>query len=266
MIRYVKGDIFSSPAQVITNTVNLEGFMGKGIALEFKKRYPQMFNAYKNKCESGDLKIGNLMLYRDIVLKNYQYLEKGLQKFVDNWDKMGIDSIAFPALGCGNGGLLWKDVRNLMEKYLKNLPIDILIYTDSYFDNRSAKENISEIEKMLSGEAGLEGYELFRHRCISYIKKNGEVVVDDEKKWSLSADGELLLDSALVDENELIHMWNYIRNVKVISKDDAERKDSDILYPLLGLMREIDYSNRIYVSNNGEDYTKDPNAYMFNAA
>lgn len=51
MITYVKGDLFSSPAKILVNTVNVVGVMGKGIALEFKKRYPEMFQAYKGLCD-----------------------------------------------------------------------------------------------------------------------------------------------------------------------------------------------------------------------
>lgn len=62
MIRYIEGDIFKSPAQVLVNTVNTVGVMGKGIALEFKKRYPDMFQAYRDICDKRKLKTGSLML------------------------------------------------------------------------------------------------------------------------------------------------------------------------------------------------------------
>ncbi|WP_049945783.1 macro domain-containing protein [Butyrivibrio sp. LC3010] len=280
MIKYIKGDIFASPAQVITNTVNLEGVMGKGIALEFKKRYPKMFEAYKRKCDSGEFKMGNLFLFRDlnktILLfptkdkwrnkSQLEYIEMGLQKFADKWDVLGISSIAFPALGCGNGGLRWNDVQPLMEKYLRKLPIDIYIYTDNYVDSKDYTEDLSDIEKMINGEVGLEGYQLFVHKCISYIKENGPVLVDDKKSWSLNVDNNLQLDSLPVDETVLIHAWNHIRNVKIISKEDAARKDNAVIYPLMGLMKKLNYANKIYVSKDGLRYTDRPNAYMFNAA
>ena len=65
MIRYIEGDIFKSPAQVIVNTVNTVGVMGKGIALEFKKRYPDMFQAYRDICDRRKLKTGSLMLSQE---------------------------------------------------------------------------------------------------------------------------------------------------------------------------------------------------------
>ena len=141
MISYIEGNLFDSPAQVIVNTVNTVGVMGKGIALEFKKRYPQMFEKYKRACENHSLTIGKLMLiseYDHLILlfptkehwkypSKLSYIEKGLKKFCDSYVQQGITSIAFPKLGCGNGELNWDEVRPLMEKYLSNLPIDIYI-------------------------------------------------------------------------------------------------------------------------------------------
>lgn len=142
MIQYIEGDIFCSPAQTIVNTVNTVGVMGKGVALEFKLRYPEMFRNYRNACEKGLFKMGSLMLQYEadhwILLfptkENWRnpskldYIEKGLIKFVDTYAEKNITSIAFPKLGCGNGGLEWKNVKQLMEKYLSPLPIDIYIY------------------------------------------------------------------------------------------------------------------------------------------
>ena len=142
MIRYIEGDIFKSPAQVIVNTVNTVGVMGKGIALEFKKRYPDMFQAYRDICDRRKLKTGSLMLYYEpdhwVLLfptkenwrnpSRMEYIEAGLAKFCRTYAEKGITSVAFPKLGCGNGELNWSEVQPVMEKYLKDLPIDIYIY------------------------------------------------------------------------------------------------------------------------------------------
>lgn len=142
MIEYIEGDIFESPAQVIVNTVNTVGVMGKGLALSFKQRYPQMFEKYKMACEKHQLSIGKLMLFYEAdhwllmfpTKENWrnpsklEYIEKGLMKFVQTYAEKNITSIAFPRLGCGNGELNWSDVKPIMEKYLKKLPIDVYIY------------------------------------------------------------------------------------------------------------------------------------------
>lgn len=142
MIEYLEGDIFKSPAQVIVNAVNTVGVMGKGIALEFKKRYPKMFESYQKACDKKTFKMGRLMLCHETdhllllfpTKENWrfpskiEYIEQGLANFVNNYAKLNINSVAFPKLGCGNGELDWQTVRPVMEKYLKPLPIDIYIY------------------------------------------------------------------------------------------------------------------------------------------
>ena len=119
MIVYVSGNIFESPAQVIVNTVNTVGVMGKGIAKEFKRIYPDMFDKYRELCENQELNIGQLWLYKtsNKLILNFptkkhwrspsrtEYIEEGLKKFQEIYTKWGIHSIAFPPLGCGNGEL-----------------------------------------------------------------------------------------------------------------------------------------------------------------
>lgn len=137
------GNIFESGANTIVNTVNCVGVMGKGIALEFKKRYPQMFKEYVSMCERNEVEPGKPYLYRDLLgtsVLNFptkdhwkspsqlSYIISGLDWFVENYDNLGIDSIAFPPLGCGNGGLPWELVGPIMYSKLKSLPIQIEIY------------------------------------------------------------------------------------------------------------------------------------------
>lgn len=136
--------------------------------MEYKNRYPDMFIKYKELCENNILDIGKLYLWKKsnkwVLLfptkkhwrnpSKIEYIEKGLAKFVENWDRLGADSVAFPRLGCGNGGLDWNVVKPLMEKYLNKLPIQILVYVDNYNDPVPEHENITEMEKWLSGEMG----------------------------------------------------------------------------------------------------------------
>lgn len=142
MLVYLRNSIFESPAQTLVNTVNLEGVMGKGIALEFKTRYPEMYKQYRRVCETKEFKVGGLHLWRgpDKWVLNFptkttwrkpsrmEYIEAGLEKFVSSYEDMGITSISFPPLGCGNGQLQWEDVRPVMESYLKKLPIHVYVH------------------------------------------------------------------------------------------------------------------------------------------
>ena len=131
MITYLSGDLFQSPAKVLVNTVNTVGVMGKGIALKFKRIYPEMFEAYRNHCERGHLQIGQLLLYKTPnkwvlnfpTTKHWrnpsraEYIQAGLWKLRERCSEMGITSIAFPELGCGNGELDFEaQVKPMMER------------------------------------------------------------------------------------------------------------------------------------------------------
>lgn len=161
IIQYQKGDIFDSPAQVIVNTVNCKGVMGKGLALAFKQRFPDMFDVYQQECRSGKLRIGRPGLYKagspwilNFPTKDHwkfpskmEYIEKGLEYFVANYKKAGITSIAFPKLGAQNGKLSWDEVGPVMAKYLSQLDIDVYVYVadgDREFQYNIEDENHAE--------------------------------------------------------------------------------------------------------------------------
>lgn len=143
MVTFVKGDILKSPAQVVTNPINCAGVMGKGLAAQFKKNYSEMFNDYKRRCASGDVRIGRPYIWENdstqILLfptKNswreksrLEDVEAGLKFLAANYVDLGITSLALPALGCGNGGLSWNDVRELIIKSLGSIPdLEVFVY------------------------------------------------------------------------------------------------------------------------------------------
>lgn len=170
-IKYIKGNIFTTQCQTLVNTVNCVGVMGAGIALEFKYRYPVMFEKYVNHCKANLIEIGKLWIYdipnsenkvlnfptkRDWKFPSkYEYLEKGLKRFLETYKEKKITSIAFPMLGALNGGLDPEKVRDLMDNYLSlcDIPIEIYEY-DSYsyddlaedFKRTLIKKSIKEIE------------------------------------------------------------------------------------------------------------------------
>ena len=146
-ITFKKGNIFSSDKQTIVNTINCVGVMGKGVALGFRLRYPEMYEKYKEFCKNKQIAIGKLWLYKQPqegsqwVLNfptkfhwkypsKMEYLKAGLQKFVDTYEEKGITSIAFPLLGTHNGGLDKIEVLDMMHSYLEKclIPIDIYEY------------------------------------------------------------------------------------------------------------------------------------------
>ncbi len=137
MISIVKGNILESKAEALINTVNTQGVMGKGIALQFKKAFPEMFGEYENECKAGRIIIGKMHVWRNdgmfdpkyvinFPTKNdwkhkskLEYITKGLVDLVRVITDLGITSLAVPPLGCGNGGLDWKVVKPLIIEALR---------------------------------------------------------------------------------------------------------------------------------------------------
>ncbi len=147
MIHYLKGNILESPADALVNTVNTQGVMGKGIALQFKKAYPTNFKAYFEASKKGQIQIGKLFVTKDhnissgekIVINfptkkdwrkpsEYEYIEAGLDDLINVILKYKIESIALPPLGAGNGGLEWQRVKKIINEKLFELKIDIYVY------------------------------------------------------------------------------------------------------------------------------------------
>lgn len=149
MIKYVKGDILESNAHALVNTVNTVGVMGKGIALQFKKEFPENYKKYKEACEKKEIDIGKLFVTKENTINGekiiinfatkrdwrkpseYEYIEKGLDALIKIIKEYQIKSIAIPPLGTGNGGLIWEKVKNIIENKLGSLNIDIYIYEPS---------------------------------------------------------------------------------------------------------------------------------------
>lgn len=143
MINYIKGNLFTSNSKILVNTVNTVGVMGKGIASDFKRIYPKMFEEYKALCDAKKFDIGELFLYKtqnkwilNFPTKKHwkspsklEYIEKGLIGLINKANELKLNDIAMPKLGCGNGGLDWEtQVKPLVEKYLKKSPINVSIY------------------------------------------------------------------------------------------------------------------------------------------
>ena len=137
------GDILQSKAQTLINTVNCVGIMGKGIALEFKKRFPKMFDDYVQRCERGEVKPGVPYLYKTLLLpqiinfptkdhwksvSRITDIEHGMQLLLSQYKEWGITSLAIPPLGCGNGQLEWKAVGPLIYRYASQMNIPVELY------------------------------------------------------------------------------------------------------------------------------------------
>lgn len=147
MIHYVEGNLFESKAEALVNAVNTVGVMGKGIAMQFKTHFPVNYKVYAKACKQNELEIGKLLvvndkseLYGEKLIVNfptkmdwknpsqYEFIERGLIALVEWITTQQIRSIAVPALGAGLGGLDWREVKLLLEKYLQNIACEVYIY------------------------------------------------------------------------------------------------------------------------------------------
>lgn len=143
MVKVSMGDLFESKAQTLVNTVNCVGVMGKGIALEFKKRFPDMFKDYVARCKRNEVSLGKPYLYKTLTppwilnfptkdhwrsVSRIADITKGLKYLLQNYKKWGITSIAVPPLGCGHGQLDWKVVGPTLYRHLGQLDIPIELY------------------------------------------------------------------------------------------------------------------------------------------
>lgn len=127
-------NILTSDKLMLVCPVNCNGVMGKGLALQFKQQYPDMFQKYKSICQNNLLNIGKLWIYKNDNYKHQilcfptklnwwqpskvEYVTEGLQKFVDTYKNKNIASISFPLLGTGCGGLNNKEILSIMTDYL----------------------------------------------------------------------------------------------------------------------------------------------------
>lgn len=135
MYQIVQGSVFNTSAKCLINPVNTKGVMGAGLALEFRLRYPKMFDVYKQRCAQGRLQVGQVDFYRDdyCCVVNFptkddwseksklQWISQGLDDFLKKYKGWDVNSFAFPKLGCDLGGLDWNDVEAVMQIKLKDV-------------------------------------------------------------------------------------------------------------------------------------------------
>lgn len=276
MLMYVQQDIFKSPAQVIVNTVNTVGAMGKGIAKRYKEVYPDMYKQYQKFCEQHLLDIGKLWIYKSDTkwILNFptkkhwrnpskiEYIEQGLKKFVETYEEKGVTSVSFPQLGCGNGGLDWEsEVRPLMEKYLKDLPIDVFVHI--YSDRTAGAEhmNVQETKKWLQSSPSNLSAEQVWDDLLDAVEADNQVVIND-KHWEITSkniasitdfsydpDSEpyLLLASEgtthIFYQADLFELWIKLRETEFIRDTDfpSHFNRSEELRLVFNLLGKLDY-------------------------
>lgn len=142
-----KGNIFEADAEALVNTVNTVGVMGKGVALQFRRAFPDNYKAYVKACKQEEVRVGKMFVFDRNTFENpryiinfptkkhwrgrseIEYVQEGLEDLILQVRDLGVHSIALPPLGCGNGGLDWDEVRALIEEASERLPgVTFVVY------------------------------------------------------------------------------------------------------------------------------------------
>lgn len=176
MIEFKRGNILEADADALVNTVNTVGIMGKGIALQFKKAYPENYEAYKKACNSGQVIPGRMFVFEPRLTYGPRYIinfptkrhwkgksriediADGLKALAEEVQVRGIQSIAIPPLGCGLGGLRWREVRPMIEAAFAPMKkVRVLVYEPAGAPEAKTMRNRTVKPPMTIGRAALIG-------------------------------------------------------------------------------------------------------------
>jgi O-acetyl-ADP-ribose deacetylase (regulator of RNase III) len=176
MIKYTTGDILAADAEALVNTVNCVGFMGRGIAMQFKKAWPENFKAYAAACHSQEVQPGKMFVFETGQLTNPRFIinfptkrhwrgksriediDAGLTALVMEIRQRGVRSIAIPPLGAGLGGLNWNEVRHHIEHALADVSeVQVIIFEPHGEPAISRGVSKGKVPAMTPGRAALIG-------------------------------------------------------------------------------------------------------------
>ncbi len=174
MFTVLQGNLFESGAEALVNTVNCVGVMGKGVALQVKQSFPDVFRAYQKDCKNGLVRLGkvhvvarNALSFPQFVINfptkdhwkgrsRYSDIEAGLVSLRQEIHALKIKSVAVPPLGCGLGGLDWEKVLPMIRKHLGDLEgVNVLVYAPAGAPQATALKVGSSKPKMTAGRAAI---------------------------------------------------------------------------------------------------------------
>lgn len=213
------GNIFNSKADALVNTVNCVGVMGKGIALEFRRRYPKMFEEYKSICQKHQLRPGQILPYKkqtpfilNFAIKDdwkhpskIEWIECCLDKFVKNYKILRIESVAFPWMGAMNGGIPIEKIQAVTRKYLSNLSdISVEVYD---FDKTAIDPLFKKLITIVQiPDLDLEEVSKVSRIQFRYIKK----IIDAVKREDCRS-LPLLIESGIIGDTNIEKLYAFLR-------------------------------------------------------
>ena len=173
MIDYVTGDVLAADSEALVNSVNCVGVMGRGVALQFKRKFPDNFKAYKVACDWGEVQLGRMFVFEtgDLIPRyiinfptkrhwrgnsRLDDIQAGLSALVAEIEQRQIRSIALPPLGCGLGGLKWPEVKPRIHVALAELPdVDTLVFEPQAATAPMVPPPAQKLPDMTPGRAAL---------------------------------------------------------------------------------------------------------------
>ncbi len=176
MIRFKTGDILAEDAEALVNTVNCVGVMGRGVALQFRKAFPENFRAYAKACAHREVRPGRMFVFETGALTNPRFIinfptkrhwrgnsriediDAGLQDLATVLREYKIRSVAVPPLGSGLGGLAWRTVRPRIVQALRDVDaLDVILFKPHSTTETKRPVRSHAVPKMTTGRAALIG-------------------------------------------------------------------------------------------------------------
>ena len=257
----------TSKAQTVVNTVNTVGVMGKGLAAAFKRRHPEMFQAYKAICKRGELLPGSSWLWKgpDQWVLNFatkkhwrnpsrlSYVRDGLEEFQRNYSSLGIREVAFPRLGCGNGGLDWDEVKPLMVEYLRDLPITVYIHD---FEKPLQRLEHESVQLPLLAASEPKSFEDFCDDLRNMLDTLQGEVRSVKFAWpfhvELTENCELRGTGACLDliatDDDLFRIWSLLMDSPVSRYDMSDTAQKHALI-ILSVIAELPYARPVNLAD-----------------
>ncbi len=262
VLRTVRGNLLECDAEALVNTVNTVGVMGKGVALQFKKKFPENFTAYLRACKTGQLTVGRVHVFATDTLHNPRYvinfptkrnwrgrshledIRSGLVALIQEIRKLGIRSIALPPLGCGNGGLDWSLVLPLIESAFAELPdVETLVFEPIGAPGASEIKTRTKRPPMTPGRAVVLGL-MSRYLATGYSYRLSLLEIQKLAYFMQSAGQDLQLNFEAATygpyADELRHVLNHIEGHFIVGFGDGRNRPETPIAPLPEAVREAE--------------------------
>lgn len=259
MIEFIRGNLFEAEVEALVNTVNTVGVMGKGIALQFSRQFPEIMQPYEAACKDGTLKVGTVQAVKVPLLagvsgpryiinfptkqhwkgnSKIEYVETGLQALKAKIEELGIKSIAIPPLGCGLGGLSWGEVRQSIVNALSDMKeVEIQVFEPAGKPEAKVMKAAAAIPKMTAGRAALLG--LMRRYMIPLMDDAVTLLELHKLTYFMQESGETLRLDFVKGKygpyaTNLRHVLNAIEGHFLTGFGDASEEPGKVLEPLPG--------------------------------